>query len=159
MTRYFYTEYALCQTWQSEITDLPCWKSLSLWVNKLYTLILPPKRAELRRNSAPGFYMSFPHLDERLGGKSRKILRIPLCNQRQVCPNSGRGPYIAVWRPRLESDGIINFISQFSRFFDLLTFFDLPWINSPRFWSKTKRTSQRGQSFSRVPLHVILVFQ
>ena len=121
-------------------------------MNKLYTLILPPKRAELRRNSAPGFYMRFRHLDERLSGNRWQMLRIPLRTQWQVCPNSGRGPYIAryVTAVTLESDGIINFISQFSRFFDLLTFFDLPWI-TVGFWSKTKRSSQQNQSFSRGP--------
>ena len=47
-----------------------------------------------------------------------------------------------------ESDGIINFISQSSRFFDLLTFddFDLPRLNSPRLDFGQKQSEQLGKT-------------
>ena len=48
----------------------------------------------------------------------------------------------------LESDGIINFISQFSRFFDLLTSddFDLPQLNSPQLDFGQKQRAQLGKT-------------
>ena len=111
-------------------------KRLSLRMNKLYTLILPRKGQSYTANSAPGFYTRFRRFGERLGGNRGISCKDTTKNPENKCDRALDADHISLGdgRDSSESDGIINFISQSSRFFDLLTFddFDLPRLKSPR---------------------------
>ena len=118
-------------------------------MNKLYTLILPRKGQSYTANNAPGFYTKFRRFGERLSGKCCKTRADSFAQPEYKSDRALDADHISLGdgRDSSESDGIINFISQSSRFFDLLTFddFDLPRLNSPRLdfgQKQRKRTNE-----------------